>query len=152
MTPTYANDTAILTSHHNPTIVSTNLQLQLNQFETWLKRWRIKAKENKSTYITFSLKRETCPAVTLNGQHIIQRETAKYLGIHLDRRLTWQKEIFIKRKQLGLQLHRMYGFIGRKSKLSLENKLLIYKTILKPIWTYGIPLWGTASNLNLEIL
>jgi len=46
----------------------------------------------------------------------------------------------------------MYWFIGKKSKLSLENKLLIYKTILKPIWTYGIPLWGTASNSNIEIL
>jgi hypothetical protein len=33
-----------------------------------------------------------------------------------------------------------------------QNKLLIYKTILKPIWTYGIPLWGTASNSNIEIL
>jgi hypothetical protein len=46
----------------------------------------------------------------------------------------------------------MYWIIGRKSNLSLENKLLIYKTILKPIWTYGIPLWGTASNSNIEIL
>jgi hypothetical protein len=46
----------------------------------------------------------------------------------------------------------MYWIIERKSKLSLENKLLIYKTILKPIWTYGIPLWGTASNSNIEIL
>ena len=46
----------------------------------------------------------------------------------------------------------MYWIIGRKSKLSLENKLPIYKTILKPIWTYGIPVWGTASNSNIEIL
>jgi len=46
----------------------------------------------------------------------------------------------------------MYWITGRKSKLSLENKLLIYKTILKPIWTYGIPLWGTTSNSNIEIL
>jgi hypothetical protein len=28
----------------------------------------------------------------------------------------------------------------------------LYKTILKPIWTYGIPLWGTASSSNIEIL
>jgi len=62
------------------------------------------------------------------------------------------KHIFTKRKQLELQLHRMYWIIGRKSKLSLENKLLIYKIILRPIWTYGIPLWGTASNSNIEIL
>jgi len=46
----------------------------------------------------------------------------------------------------------MYWIIGRNSKLSLENKLLIYKTILKPIWTYGIPLWGTAGNSNIEIM
>jgi vesicle coat complex subunit len=26
------------------------------------------------------------------------------------------------------------------------------KTILTPIWTYGLPLWGTASNSNIEIL
>jgi hypothetical protein len=33
------------------------------------------------------------------------------------------------------------------------NKLLIDKTILKPICTYGIQLWGTASTSNiLEIL
>jgi hypothetical protein len=38
------------------------------------------------------------------------------------------------------------------SELSTENKLLIYKTILKPIWTYGILLWSTASNSNTEIL
>jgi hypothetical protein len=46
----------------------------------------------------------------------------------------------------------MYWIIGRKSKLSLTNKLSIYKVILKPIWTYGIPLWGTASQSNIEIL
>jgi hypothetical protein len=40
----------------------------------------------------------------------------------------------------------------RKSQLSLENKLLVYKVILKPVWTYGIQLWGIASNSNLEIL
>jgi hypothetical protein len=39
-----------------------------------------------------------------------------------------------------------------ESPLSLENKLLVYKVILKPVWTYGIQLWGTASTSNLEIL
>jgi hypothetical protein len=62
------------------------------------------------------------------------------------------KYIFTKRKQLGMKLRRMYWIIGRKSQLSLENKLLIYKTILKPIWKYGIPIWGIASNTNIEIL
>jgi hypothetical protein len=58
---------------------------------------------------------------------------------------------FAKRKQLGLTLTKMHWLLGRKSQLSLSNKIL-YKTILKPIWTYGIQLWGTASTSNVEIL
>jgi hypothetical protein len=32
------------------------------------------------------------------------------------------------------------------------DKLLLYKTILKPILTYGVTLWGTACHSNIEIL
>jgi hypothetical protein len=42
----------------------------------------------------------------------------------------------------------MYWLLEYKSKLSTNNKLLLYKTI----WTYGIQLWGTASTSNIEIL
>jgi hypothetical protein len=78
-----------------------------------------------------------------------QDEDVKYLGLHLDRRLTWHKHIFAKRKQLGFTLTKMYWLLGRKSELSTSSKLLIlYKTIFKPIWTYGIQLWGMASNSN----
>jgi hypothetical protein len=71
---------------------------------------------------------------------------------HLYRRLTCYKHIFTKRRQLGIALIKMYWLLGHKSKLSINNKLLIYKTILKPIWAYGIQLWGTASTSNIEIL
>jgi hypothetical protein len=46
----------------------------------------------------------------------------------------------------------MYLLLGLKSQFSLSNKLLLYKTILKQIWTYGIQLWDTASTSNIEIL
>ena len=42
--------------------------------------------------------------------------------------------------------------LGRKTRLSMDNKLLIYKVILKPIWTYGLQLWGSASDSNLNII
>ena len=29
---------------------------------------------------------------------------------------------------------------------------MLYKAILKPVWTYGTQLWGTASNSKIEIL
>jgi hypothetical protein len=36
--------------------------------------------------------------------------------------------------------------------LHKQQTSLIHKTILKPIWTYGIQLWGTASTCNIQIL
>jgi hypothetical protein len=87
------------------------------------------------------------PPVHINNVQLPQ-DDVKYLGLHLERTLTLYKHIFAKRKQLGITLTKMYWLLGRKSKLSTSNKLLIYKTILKPIWTYGIQLWGTASTSN----
>ena len=119
----------------------------------------MKANETKSTHVTFTIKRPTCPSVQLNSTYLVQPVDVKYLGIHLDRRLPWRKHITTKRKQLDLQLRKLYWILGRKSQLSLENKLYVYKAILKPIWTYGEPiwtygvqLWGTTSNSNRDIL
>jgi hypothetical protein len=47
---------------------------------------------------------------------------------------------------------KLHWLLGRKPKLSTSNKILIYKGILKPIWTYGTQLWAAASTSNTEIL
>jgi hypothetical protein len=112
----------------------------------------MKANETKSAHVTFTLKRSPCPSVQLSSTYLVQPDDVKYLGIHLDRRLTWRRNITRKRKQLDLQQRKLYWILGRKSQLSLENKLLVYKAILKPIWTYGVQLWGTALNSNIDIL
>jgi hypothetical protein len=78
-----------------------------------------------------------CPSVNINNVQLPQGEDAKYLGLHLDRRLTWHIDMFVKQKQLGITLTKMDWLQGRKSKLSTSNKLLVYKAIFKPIWTYN---------------
>jgi hypothetical protein len=112
----------------------------------------MKANGCKSIHVTFTTRKETCLPVQINNLQLPQKEEVKYLGLQLDRRLAWHKYIFVKRKQLGITLTKMYWLLGRKSKLSTNNKLLLYKAILKPIRTYGIQIWGTASTSNIEIL
>lgn len=149
---TFADDTAALAVHEDPIRASNILQSCLNNITEWLTTWRIKANESKSIQVTFTVRHQICPPVTLNQTQIPQEREAKYLGLYLDTRLTWKKHIFTKRKALGMQLRKMYWLLNTNSQLSLENKLLLYKCILKPIWTYGIQLWGTASNSNIEII
>jgi hypothetical protein len=115
----------------------------------------MKANRSKSIHVTFTTGRETCPPPPpdhINNVQLPQEEDVKYLGQHLDRRLTWHKHIFAKWKYLGITLTKMYWLLGRKSKLCTSNKLFIYKTILKPIWIHGMQCWGTASTSNIEIL
>jgi hypothetical protein len=111
-------------------------------------KWRININVTKSVQVTFRLKKEQCPAVHINNTIIPQSPTAKYLGLHLDSRLTWTQQIDKNRKQVNLKVEDVYWIIGR-SPASLENKELLYTTIIKPIWTYGIELWGCSSKSHI---
>jgi hypothetical protein len=146
---TFAYDTAILATDPDSAIASQKLQTSLLAIQHRLTKWRLKANSSKSTHVTIPTRRATCPGVHIYTEQLPQAEEVKYLGLHLDRRLTWHMHVFAKRKHLGITLSKM--LLGRKSKLSISNKLLVYK-ILKPIWTYGIQLWGSASISNIEIL
>jgi hypothetical protein len=57
-----------------------------------------------------------------------------------------------KKKTAQPKREKIHWLLGRRSTLSIESKLLLYKAVLKPIWTYGIQPRGTASNSNIEIL
>jgi hypothetical protein len=45
----------------------------------------------------------------------------------MDKKLTWREHIVKKRKQIDLMFKQLYWLLGRKSPLSLENKVLVYK-------------------------
>jgi hypothetical protein len=109
--------------------------IQTGYHQTWFRKWKLKVNEAKSIHVTFALKRDICPPVALYGVTTPQVEYTKYLGMHLDKTLTWRKHIFTKRKQLGLKFWQMYWLLGQHSRLALDSKLILYKTILKPIWT-----------------
>ena len=149
---TYADDTALLTCNKSLEDASKSLQESVKEIEKWLKKWNIKVNTQKSINITFALRKGECQKIELNGMEIPQSNCVKYLGMHIDKRLTWKDHIKMKRKQLTIKTKKMQWLLGPQSALSLENRLLIYKVILKPVWTYGIQLWGTASNSNLEVL
>src|SRR6476661_4848468 len=149
-TSTFADDTAFLSVHENRHEASRYLQDHIFQLELWLKQWRIEVNEQKCVHITFTLRRESCPPIKINNQIIPQNSHVKYLGIHLDRRLTWKSHIEAKLTQMKLKANQIHWLIGRNSVLSLDCKLLLYNSILKPIWCYGIQLWGTASASNIK--
>jgi hypothetical protein len=78
-------------------------------------------------------------------------EVVKYLGLYFDCRLNWKEHVAKKRKQIDLKTKEINCLTGNKSHLSIQNKLLVYKAVIKLIWSYGIELWGCASKSNVVI-
>jgi len=147
---TFADDTAIISLHKNPSTASSSLQDHIAKLENWLSIWKIRINEQKCVHITFTLNKESCPLITVNGIHIPQHTHVKYLGFHLDRRLTWKTHIEAKLTQAKLTTTQLYWLIGRNSRLPLEYKYLLYKAVIAPIWSYGMQLWGTAAASTIE--
>ncbi|GFT48726.1 putative RNA-directed DNA polymerase from transposon X-element [Trichonephila clavipes] len=43
------------------------------------------------------------------------------------------------------RIHLAISLVGRNSPLSLENRVVLYKQVLRPIITYASPVWGAAA-------
>jgi len=93
ITATYTDNTATLTARKDHVEASQRLQESLFHIQIWLKKWRIRVNGAKSVQVTFITRRKTCAPIILKGVNIPQAESARYLGLHLDRRLNWRRHI-----------------------------------------------------------
>ncbi|GFY02613.1 hypothetical protein TNCV_3504931 [Trichonephila clavipes] len=48
------------------------------------------------------------------------------------------------------RIHLAISLVGRRSPLSLENKVILYKQILRPVITYGSLVWGAAATTHMK--
>lgn len=54
----------------------------------------------KSVHVTIALRHENSPSFTLNQVPIPQSSTNRYVGLTIDRRLTWRQNVKLKRTDL----------------------------------------------------
>lgn len=148
MTATFADDTAFLAVGQTTQETATELNLTLSRFQRWTIQWRIRLNEAKSVHVDFTNKNQPYIPTYINHEVIPFSNQAKYLGMTLDTKLKWKEHVKKKREQLELKYKKMKWLMGRYSSLSIENKSLLYNQVLKPVWTYGIQLWGCTSASN----
>ncbi|GFU84630.1 putative RNA-directed DNA polymerase from transposon X-element [Trichonephila clavipes] len=94
---------------------------------------------------------------TTNTAHALFHTTTmvsetKYLGLILDKKLTWKQHLTHKRDKFRKALRALYPLIGWNSELNMYNKILLYTAVLRPILTYGSPVWGYAADSNIKII
>ena len=149
---TFADDTAIMAVGATVEESTAKLQTAINKINEWTKQWRIRLNESKSVHVNYTNKKEKNLPVVLNNVPIPYANSAKYLGMNLDAKLRWKVHVKKKNEELRIKYRKMQWLMGKNSQLKIHNKLMLYKQILKPIWTYGIELWGCTKPSNQKII
>jgi hypothetical protein len=76
---TSADLTAVIVTDNDPFMASSKLQTNLLPIQRWFAKWRMKDDGSKSTYITFTTRRETCAPIHINNVQLPQTEEVMYL-------------------------------------------------------------------------
>lgn len=150
MVSTYADDTAVTFTSENPTQLQDTLQRYLDSLLEWAEAWRIRYNPEK-TEAVYCTQRRAIPRLqlTLGNAEIAWKSSAKYLGIYIDRRLTWKTHIEKACNKGKAALNLLSSLLCGRSKLPLESKRLLYTAIIRPAIMYGCEIWGSAAQTNL---
>lgn len=100
--------------------------------------WRWKDNQTKSVQVTFMSHNTECPMVIIRGVPLSVKYEIKYLGLTSNNKC--ESHIRAKHFQIKFKLQQLYWLLGRRSKITHMNKILIYKTVIRPTWNNGVQL------------
>lgn len=115
----FADDLVIYVRGKNVENTKILLQEAIRSLEKWARQtgFRFSIEKTKAVYFTKQRKyKDIYPKILLNNEHIQYTETTKFLGITLDRKLTWKPHL-----------------------LQLKTNCMQRLNLLKTIGQYGVP-------------
>lgn len=154
----FADDTAFRASHTHVCNILTALREHSTQISEYMELWKININREKTQAIFITRRRtREVPKRTFKifNKSIKWATEAKYLGVILDKRLTMKDHVSFVLRKVNTAISTLYPLLCRKSKLNLQNKLLIYKMAIRPIMTYATPayyhLLAPTNSKKLQI-
>ena len=148
----FADDTCITYSAKKIKPLETVLNYELKIISDWLNANRLSLNVNKSKLIIFKTKRKIIDinnlSIKLNGFKLVPTNNVKYLGLYLDKNLSFDYHI----NQLSKKLSKSNGILAKlRHYTSRQTLISIYYSIFYSHIIYGCPVWSlsTSNNLNL---
>lgn len=152
----FADDTSIYRSHRNPKVIMRALESSVMRLKNYFEKWKIQVNEAKTQAIFFTKRRAPrfipTRKLNLNSTHVDWSNCIKYLGVLLDQKLTFKKQVDYAKERAQKYVRILYSLINRRSKLDVRNKNLIFKSIFRPIMFYGAPVWGNCAVTHRKSL
>ena len=149
----HADDFAMWNNAQSTPTATVRMQDALNNTSKWAQDWCVTINSLKTVTTCFSLSNtpETIK-LTINNQQIPQEDTPTYLGVKLDRRLTWKPHIKETEKRATKRLSILKKLAG--TKWGAKNTILkqVYTGNIRPVMEYASSAWATAARTNTSRL
>jgi hypothetical protein len=149
---TFADDTAMFATNKNIRFATIVMRRQLQTLGDWSKKWRIKINPQKSQAVIFTRRRvHENPEMKLLNQDIPYTHQATYLGVLLDRHLTFSTHL----QNTALKAHQRITALAsilRHPALQFTTRLRIYTAMIRSLMAYACPAWLHAAQGHLRKL
>ena len=145
----YADDTNIFfESNVSDCSFHTKISFELNKFNDWFAANKLSLNIGKTKYIAFNTSRNFIwdKDIVMGGKILNQVYTTKFLGVHIDNKLSWREHIYkVCRKSAG-----SIGVISRL-KYIVPQRILktLYQTLVVPRISYCSIVWSGTYESNL---
>ena len=95
---------------------------------------------------THKIKYDTSPVLTICGSLLKFENKAKFLGMILDKRLTWNEHVKYIEDRCKARLNLMRSLSGTNWGASKESLLTVYEALVRPLLQYGAEAMDSASQ------
>ena len=146
----FADDTCIFYSHKNKTILENTLNSELCKVSSWLIANKLSLNVDKTNVLVFRTKNlsdEQLLNLYINGEQLGEKIFAKYLGVLIDHKLTWEPQI----KQIKSKLIKGNAILA-KTRHFVDQQTIrnLYNAMIQPHIDYGALSWGSSAQIHLQ--
>ena len=144
----FADDTTIIHSAKNSTILIDKMNKELQNVSMWFKANKLSINVTKTCYIIFKSKCSNAAlhALYLDSIQITPVEHTKFLGVEVDSSLNWKHHILCVEKKISSVIGVLYKI---RYKLNQSAALLIYDALIQSHLSYCNIVWGSTYVTSL---
>jgi ribonuclease HI len=149
----HADDLAIWSAAEHLSTAQSRMQAALNVISKWTSDWGVQINLSKTVVTCFSLSNvQESIKLKIHETELAFEENPTYLGIKLDRRLSWKPHLTAIEQKAVKKLSIMKKLAGTKWGANSRILKNVYTGTVRPVLEYGMSAWATASKTNTERL
>ena len=146
----FADDTNLTMSHYKDKELQNNVNNELENICDWRRCNKLSINFAKTEYLLITRTKIKSSFEIKISNHIIKQSSClKYLGIYIDNKLTWKKQVSSVCSKIARgcwALARLKNYVNQKTLLN------VYYAIIQSHMPYCILTWGAASKTTFNPL